>query len=89
MVVYVAVVVDEGCWCAVGGYDYDFFVTYGFVGLEYVSFELDDPFGDDDNDFDNLGMAQRVYEVRLFYVYVCIYIYIYTYVRSNCVFVGC
>jgi len=39
-----------------------FFVTYGFLGLEYVSIELDDPFGDDDNDFDNLGMAQRVYE---------------------------
>merc|ERR1719491_1874590 len=39
-----------------------FFVTYGFLGLEYVSIELSDPFGDDDNDFDNLGMAQRVYE---------------------------
>jgi len=39
-----------------------FFVTYGFLGLEYVSIELDDPFGNDDNDFDNLGMAQRVYE---------------------------
>lgn len=39
-----------------------FFVTYGFLGLEYVSIELDDPFGQDDNDFDNLGMAQRVYE---------------------------
>jgi predicted membrane chloride channel (bestrophin family) len=32
-------------------------VTYGFVGLETVSIELDDPFGDDENDFDNLGMA--------------------------------
>eukprot|EP00555_Chaetoceros_dichaeta_P010512 CAMPEP_0198253130 /NCGR_PEP_ID=MMETSP1447-20131203/3590_1 /TAXON_ID=420782 /ORGANISM="Chaetoceros dichaeta, Strain CCMP1751" /LENGTH=133 /DNA_ID=CAMNT_0043938667 /DNA_START=712 /DNA_END=1113 /DNA_ORIENTATION=+ len=39
-----------------------FFVTYGFLGLEYVSIELDDPFGNDDNDFDNLGMAQRIYE---------------------------
>lgn len=39
-----------------------FFVTYGFLGLEYVSIELGDPFGNDDNDFDNLGMAQRVYE---------------------------
>jgi len=39
-----------------------FFVTYGFLGLEYVSIELDDPFGNDDNDFDNLEMAQRVYE---------------------------
>ena len=34
-----------------------FILTYGFMGLETVSIELDDPFGDDDNDFDNLGMA--------------------------------
>lgn len=27
------------------------------MGLEYVSIELDNPFGIDDNDFDNLGMA--------------------------------
>lgn len=27
------------------------------MGLETVSIELDDPFGDDENDFDNLGMA--------------------------------
>ena len=33
-----------------------FLVTYGFVGLETVSIELDDPFGDDDNDFNNMGM---------------------------------
>lgn len=26
-----------------------FFVTYGFLGLEYVSIELDDPFGPDPN----------------------------------------
>jgi hypothetical protein len=32
-------------------------LTYGFMGLETVSIELDNPFGDDDNDFDNLGMA--------------------------------
>ena len=41
-----------------------FIITYGFLGLEYASSEMDDPFGDDPNDFDNLGMAQRVYEVR-------------------------
>lgn len=35
-----------------------FLVTYGFVGLETVSIELDNPFGDDDNDFDNMGMAE-------------------------------
>mmetsp|Transcript_47348 Transcript_47348/g.71680 ORF Transcript_47348/g.71680 Transcript_47348/m.71680 type:complete len:134 (-) Transcript_47348:404-805(-) len=35
-----------------------FFITYGFLGLEFVAMELDDPFGDDPNDFDNLGMAR-------------------------------
>lgn len=30
-----------------------FVMTYGFVGLELVAIELDNPFGDDDNDFDN------------------------------------
>jgi predicted membrane chloride channel (bestrophin family) len=35
-----------------------FFITYGFIGLEYVAMELDDPFGEDPNDFDDLGMAQ-------------------------------
>jgi len=34
-----------------------FFVTYGFIGLEFVSIELDDPFGVDDNDFDVEGLA--------------------------------
>jgi predicted membrane chloride channel (bestrophin family) len=28
-----------------------FFCTYGFLGLEYVSMELDDPYGRDPNDF--------------------------------------
>jgi predicted membrane chloride channel (bestrophin family) len=28
-----------------------FLMTYGFMGLEVVAIELDDPFGDDDNDF--------------------------------------
>ena len=31
-----------------------FIVTYGFVGLELISIELDDPFGDDVIDFDTL-----------------------------------
>jgi predicted membrane chloride channel (bestrophin family) len=34
-----------------------FIVTYGFIGLEIISIELDDPFGDDAIDFDNLGSA--------------------------------
>lgn len=39
-----------------------FLVTYGFIGLENVSIELDDPFGDDDNDFDNMGMMMTAFE---------------------------
>lgn len=30
-----------------------FLLTYGFVGLELVAIEMDNPFGDDANDFDN------------------------------------
>eukprot|EP00565_Helicotheca_tamesis_P000730 CAMPEP_0185732368 /NCGR_PEP_ID=MMETSP1171-20130828/15898_1 /TAXON_ID=374046 /ORGANISM="Helicotheca tamensis, Strain CCMP826" /LENGTH=252 /DNA_ID=CAMNT_0028401831 /DNA_START=401 /DNA_END=1159 /DNA_ORIENTATION=- len=47
----------------------NFFITYGFIGLEYVSMELDDPYGDDANDFDDLGMAQLVFED----IYITIY----------------
>merc|ERR1711953_958348 len=36
--------------------------TFGFVGIEYVSMALDDPFGDDTNDVDEHGMALLVYE---------------------------
>mmetsp|Transcript_50900 Transcript_50900/g.75437 ORF Transcript_50900/g.75437 Transcript_50900/m.75437 type:complete len:392 (-) Transcript_50900:383-1558(-) len=39
-----------------------FFLSYGFIGLEYVSMELDDPFGDDPNDFDDLTFAQMAFE---------------------------
>jgi predicted membrane chloride channel (bestrophin family) len=39
-----------------------FFVTYSFVGIELLSIELDDPFGPDANDFDNIPMAQTVFE---------------------------
>lgn len=46
-----------------------FLTTYGFIGLEYVCMELDDPFGDDPNDFDDLGMAQLVFED----IYIAIY----------------
>jgi predicted membrane chloride channel (bestrophin family) len=31
-----------------------FLVTYGFMGMEVVAIELDNPFGDDANDFDNM-----------------------------------
>lgn len=30
-----------------------FVLTYGFIGLEICAIEMDDPFGDDENDFDN------------------------------------
>jgi len=39
-----------------------FVMTYGFVGLELVAIELDNPFGDDDNDFDNDALARTVFE---------------------------
>jgi len=39
-----------------------FVITYGFCGLENISEQLDDPFGDDPNDFDDLGMAQFTFE---------------------------
>lgn len=39
-----------------------FLLTYGFVGLELVAIELDNPFGDDENDFDNLALAKACME---------------------------
>eukprot|EP00560_Eucampia_antarctica_P008048 CAMPEP_0197830298 /NCGR_PEP_ID=MMETSP1437-20131217/6894_1 /TAXON_ID=49252 ORGANISM="Eucampia antarctica, Strain CCMP1452" /NCGR_SAMPLE_ID=MMETSP1437 /ASSEMBLY_ACC=CAM_ASM_001096 /LENGTH=261 /DNA_ID=CAMNT_0043432595 /DNA_START=469 /DNA_END=1254 /DNA_ORIENTATION=+ len=39
-----------------------FLMTYGFIGLERVSVEMEDPFGDDPCDFDDLGLAQLVFE---------------------------
>jgi len=39
-----------------------FFITYAFVGLECVSIELDDPYGNDPNDFDVLGLARVVFQ---------------------------
>ena len=35
-----------------------FFMTYGFIGLELISIEMDDPFGDDPNDFDIDALAR-------------------------------
>eukprot|EP00549_Striatella_unipunctata_P002993 CAMPEP_0118702760 /NCGR_PEP_ID=MMETSP0800-20121206/18098_1 /TAXON_ID=210618 ORGANISM="Striatella unipunctata, Strain CCMP2910" /NCGR_SAMPLE_ID=MMETSP0800 /ASSEMBLY_ACC=CAM_ASM_000638 /LENGTH=118 /DNA_ID=CAMNT_0006604053 /DNA_START=606 /DNA_END=962 /DNA_ORIENTATION=+ len=46
-----------------------FITTYGFIGLEYIAMELDDPFGDDRNDFDDSGMAQLVYEDICYAIY--------------------
>jgi hypothetical protein len=39
-----------------------FILTFGFVGLELVAIELDNPFGNDENDFDNLGLAKASIE---------------------------
>jgi predicted membrane chloride channel (bestrophin family) len=39
-----------------------FIVTYGFVGIEFVSIELDDPFGEDPNDLPVLGQARSVFD---------------------------
>mmetsp|Transcript_16577 Transcript_16577/g.24865 ORF Transcript_16577/g.24865 Transcript_16577/m.24865 type:complete len:534 (+) Transcript_16577:222-1823(+) len=39
-----------------------FFITYAFIGLEFVSIELDDPWGEDPNDFDVLALSKIVFE---------------------------
>lgn len=46
-----------------------FFTTFGFMGLEYANIELDDPFGEDPNDFPSTRWAESVYED----VYITIY----------------
>jgi predicted membrane chloride channel (bestrophin family) len=38
------------------------FLTYGFVGLQRIAEELDDPFGNDQNDFNNIAMAQDTFD---------------------------
>jgi predicted membrane chloride channel (bestrophin family) len=39
-----------------------FILTFGFVGLACVAIEIDNPFGDDPNDFDHNAMATMTYE---------------------------
>lgn len=39
-----------------------FFITYGFLGIEFVSIEMDDPFGEDANDFDVINLASVVFD---------------------------
>jgi predicted membrane chloride channel (bestrophin family) len=39
-----------------------FFLTYGFIGIELVSNELEDPFGNDPNDFNNMAMASLAFD---------------------------
>ena len=49
-----------------------FFITFGFLGLEFISIFLDDPFGKDPIDFDLLSMT----EVRMFATLLFTYIFI-------------
>ena len=37
-------------------------MTYGFIGLEYVAMEMDDPFGEDINDIDIHFMVEQTVE---------------------------
>lgn len=46
-----------------------FVVTYGYMGIEFVSYELDDPFGSDPNDFDNAYLARIAIDDILNFVY--------------------
>ena len=47
-----------------------FFLTYyGYAGLKLVSMEMDDPFGEDDNNFKHKLMAEAVFE----FIYLVIY----------------
>jgi len=39
-----------------------FFLTYAFLGLEALSIDLENPFGTDANDVDNLGVAKIIFE---------------------------
>jgi predicted membrane chloride channel (bestrophin family) len=36
--------------------------TYGFIGLELIAIELDNPFGADANDFDHNALAMTMFE---------------------------
>jgi len=43
-------------------------LTYGFIGLEMVSIELDEPFGDDLNDFDIKYLTQKTINDIIIYL---------------------
>jgi predicted membrane chloride channel (bestrophin family) len=46
-------------------------ITFGFMGMECVSIELSDPFGEDPSDFDDLGLAQVAFEDCYLAIYQC------------------
>mmetsp|Transcript_40059 Transcript_40059/g.45581 ORF Transcript_40059/g.45581 Transcript_40059/m.45581 type:complete len:375 (-) Transcript_40059:149-1273(-) len=56
-----ALLTDQGCGIIADCITI-FVMTFGFIGLEFVSIELTEPFGEDENDFDNLGMAYTIFE---------------------------
>ena len=53
---------DEGILSAVAHCLVIFVITFGFIGMEFVSIQMDDPFGNDENDFNNLALAQMAFE---------------------------
>lgn len=59
VITYITLLADIGFYSAML---YCFFVTYAFVGLEFVSIEMDDPFGDDDNDLNVLSVVEKVFK---------------------------
>mmetsp|Transcript_39304 Transcript_39304/g.91736 ORF Transcript_39304/g.91736 Transcript_39304/m.91736 type:complete len:338 (+) Transcript_39304:948-1961(+) len=48
-----------------------FFMTFGFVGLELVAMELDDPFGNDENDLEVYELSKVVYDDICIFLYDC------------------
>jgi len=45
-----------------------FFITYGFIGLELIAIEIDDPFGTDPNDFNVGNIAKTVYDDIILFI---------------------
>lgn len=45
-----------------------FMLTYGFMGLEVVAIELDNPFGSDANDYSSTLLAETCYEDCYLYI---------------------
>ena len=53
-----------------------FFITYGILGLELICVELDDPFGEDPNDFDVKSIAMVSSSLLFDMVYTLIMIFL-------------
>lgn len=46
-----------------------FFLTLGFIGLEAVIMEIEDPFGNDPNDFNDVGMTKAAIQDLIYVLY--------------------